>query len=68
VAWAPVAGANSYRATPNDPRATFVERNATQCAHLERDGVTSLPGDVVQLTGGGGGQVSPPATRTSRAR
>ncbi|HWV87781.1 MAG TPA: DUF5979 domain-containing protein [Capillimicrobium sp.] len=56
LAWAPAAGANSYRATANDPRATFVERNATQCAHLERDEVTSLPGDVVQLSGGGGGQ------------
>jgi len=56
LACAPVAGAQSYRATANDPRATFVERNATECAHLERDGVTSLPGDVVQLTGGGGGQ------------
>jgi uncharacterized repeat protein (TIGR01451 family) len=53
---APYAAAQSDRAVKNDPRAEFVERNATECAHLERDGVINLPEDVVQLTGDGAGQ------------
>ena len=42
------AAAQSDRAVKNDPRAEFVERNATECAHLERDGVINLPDDAVQ--------------------
>jgi hypothetical protein len=53
---APDAAGQSDRATANDPRAVFVERNATECAHLEQDGVIDLPDDVVQLTGGGPGE------------
>lgn len=53
---APNAAAQSDRAVRNDPRATFVGKNATRCEHLERDGVVDLPNNVVQLTGGGGSQ------------
>jgi uncharacterized repeat protein (TIGR01451 family) len=50
------AAAQSDRAVPDDPRATFVGNNATRCSHLEDDGVVNVPTNVIQLTGGGGSQ------------
>jgi uncharacterized repeat protein (TIGR01451 family) len=53
---APDAAAQSDLSVRDDPRATFVEKNATRCSHLERDDVVALPTNVIQLTGRGGSQ------------